>query len=199
MSNKKTSSKIASVIVVIAIVLVLALVAGFIARFTNNFTTGFKTFYVEYDGKTITTDTSDIKFLCNYSNRVNVGYSLEFLNKEKSDYNVQVLPNVTDKTDFEYTVDEATYLFSDIEDLTKYFEIEKHEDYFIFQTDKSLSGIMQTMYAGQTVTGIPQGDDATNLLKLVVSTADNSISLNLAFTLYDALLELEPDGVVFWD
>ena len=62
MRKHKTGSKIAYIIIVAAVFAVLLLVGGFIARYTNNFTSDFKTFYVEYGGKTITTDKTDIEF-----------------------------------------------------------------------------------------------------------------------------------------
>lgn len=194
--RKRTGSKITYIIIVVAVLAVLLLVGGFIARFTNNFTSDFKTFYIEYGGKTITSDKTDIEFVRSEPNRINVGYSLGFLNKEKGNYSVEVLPNVTDETDFDYSVNGKNYKFSEITDFTEYYKIEKFDDYFTFTMWDDVDGILDMMYNGDNVAGIPDLK-GTNLLKLVIYNEDKTAKINIGFKLISlpTSIIISPDNI----
>lgn len=194
--RKRAGSKITYIIIVVAVLAVLLLVGGFIARYTNNFTSDFKTFYVEYGGKTITSDKTDIEFVRSEPNRINVGYSLGFLNKEKGNYSVEVLPNVTDETDFDYSVNGKNYKFSEITDFTEYYKIEKYDDYFTFTMWDDIDGILDMMYHGDNVAGIPDLK-GTNLLKLVIYNEDKTAKINIGFKLISlpTSIIISPDNI----
>lgn len=194
--RKRAGSKITYIIIVVAVLAVLLLVGGFIARYTNNFTSDFKTFYVEYGGKTITSDKTDIEFVRSEPNRINVGYSLGFLNKEKGNYSVEVLPNVTDETDFDYSVNGKNYKFSEITDFTEYYKIEKYDDYFTFTMWDDIDGILDMMYNGDNVAGVPDLN-GKNLLKLVIYNEDKTAKINIGFKLisHATSIIISPDNI----
>lgn len=182
MSNKKsgTGSKITYVILVTLIVLLLLVVVGFFAKFTNNFTSGFATFYVEHNDKTIISDKGGFAFDLNTEYSFNVGYSLDFVNKEKLGYSVEITPNITEDTDFVIETDDSNYKFSDIGDLTEYFTVTQYESYFTLRADKTLSEIIKAVY-GDTATGVPFVDGSKDYLLLTVYSEDKSTAINLAF------------------
>ena len=194
--RKRKTAKITYILIVVAVLALLLLVGGFIAKFTNNFTSDFKTFYVEYDGKTITSDKSDINFVRAEPNRINVGYSLGFLNKEKGNYEVEVLPDVTDETDFEYQVNGKNYKFSELTDFTEFYKIEKYDDYFTFTMWDNIDSILAAMYHGDNVSGIPDLSNKS-LLKLVIYNEDKTVSISISFKLIVLPNEIiiSPDGI----
>lgn len=194
---KRLGSKISYILTVVVIIGLLLFSIGFISRFTNSFTSDFKTFYVEYNGKKITSDCKDVLFECGATNKINVYYSLEFLDNEKKDYTVQVLPNVTKENDFEYIVDEEKYLFSGIGDLTEYFEIEKDEDSFTIKATMDVFKILKKKYEGKNVTYTET--DGKNLLKLVIGNADNSVKISMAFTVTEQVedIRFNKENIIF--
>lgn len=204
MSNKRSrggvGSKIAYAIIVVFVVFLLLAVGGFFAKYTNGFTSDFATFYVEYDGKTITSDKGGYGFVVGEKYDFKVGYSLDFINKDKLTYNVKVVPNITENTDFKYETADGLYKFSDIEDLTQFFEIEKGENGFTLSTDYTLQKMFTQIY-GETVSGVPTEYGSEDYLKLVVSSEDGSKIINLSFNTIFVLPEsivLNKTSLVFW-
>lgn len=204
MSNKRSQggvgSKIAYAIIVVFVVLLLLAVGGFFAKYTNGFTSDFATFYVEYDGKTITSDKGGYGFVVGEKYDFKVGYSLDFINKDKLTYNVKVVPNITENTDFKYETADGLYKFSDIEDLTQFFEIEKGENGFTLSTNYTLNNMFTELY-GDTVSGVPTEYGSEDYLKLVVSSEDGSKALNFFFNSVLVLPEsivLNKTSLVFW-
>lgn len=184
MSNKGSNgglvSKITYAIIIVFVALLLLAVVGFFARFTNNFTTGFATFYIEYDGKTITADKGGYAFDLGEEYRIDVGYSLDFVNEEKLTYNVKVVPNITEETDFVIETGNDRYKFSDMGDLTEFFKIDCYDGYFTITAEKPLNGIIKAVY-GDTAVGTPVVDGSIDYLTLVVSSEDGGKVINLGF------------------
>ncbi len=91
---------------VIGIILVLLLVAGLVAviyKFTNGFNEDFKTFYVEYEGKQILAQNSELALEPGKTYRFDVKYTFDTQQSETKDYIVEIVPNA--EQDFEYLVD----------------------------------------------------------------------------------------------
>ena len=184
--------KISYILVVVLVILVLLLAVSFIAKFTNNFTSDFAAFYVEHDGKTITSDRGGFNFDKDTEYRIKVGYPLGVFNKEKLSYNVKVMPNVTDETDFEFTDGTEAYKYSDITDLTEQFKIQQYDDYFTLTADKLLNEIIENVY-GDTLTGVPSVNFKQDYLKLVISSVDSSACINLTFNVSIPVEGVQPD------
>lgn len=189
MSRKNGGSKLGYVIIVVGVVLLLALVIGFIAKFTNNFTSSFATFYVEHDGKIITSNRSGYGFDKGVEYRFNVGYSLEVFNKEKLEYNVKIAPNITPETEFLFENADYRYKFSDYDDLTEQFKITKYDNYFTLTADKLLNEVINSAYEGN-FTGIPTVDGKFDYFKLIISSEDGSKSINIMFN-----VSVPPEGM----
>lgn len=201
MSNKKknTGKSILSVVVWLLLVALLLGVVGFFARFTNNFTSGFSTFYVEFGDKQITNDKDSYVFEKDSEYRFDVGYSLAFLNKDgKNGFSVQVLPNITDETNFEFTADDERYLYSDIKDLTACFNVRCYDSYFTLTADKDLPAIIQSLHQDKALSTIPTTiDGGKDYFLLVISNEDNSTSIRISFNLVSSYFEFTPDHIVF--
>ena len=192
--SRKNSDKfeITYIFIAMLVVMLLLLVIGFIAKFTNNFTSDFATFYVEHDGKTITSDRGGYIFDKDVEYRFDVGYPLGVFNKEKLSYNVKVVPNITDETNFEFTDGVETFKYSDITDLTEQFYIQQYEDYFTLTADKPLKEIIESAYES-TFTGIPTINFEQDYLKLVISSVDNSASISLTFNVSIPVEDMQPN------
>lgn len=173
-------------IVLIVFVLFAAIgCAAFFARFTNNFTSGFKTFYLEHDGKTISADTENFEMVMNQEYRFDVGYSLGFINQnEKLGYHVKIAPYITDKTNFDFTVNGKPYSYSGETDLTLYFDIKKYDDTFTIKSTMDLPDIFKMMYANKTLSGVPvTKDKGKDYFVLIVSSEDKTTAIRIAFNL----------------
>lgn len=115
--TKKSSRTVSRVILGVVIILLLALAIGLILRFTNLgaqakdlFNPQFR---VECNGVVYTADSENALNLAEYKDK------LRFDVKGTNTYTVNVVPNVTEDTDFDYTVGDTVYSFAD-ENLSGY-------------------------------------------------------------------------------
>lgn len=140
-------SKLLTAIFYIALALVILGVAGFILKLTNGGTDKFKVFYLTDENDSIYGSTDTTKLPCDNETKFNVNYTFE---KGKS-YSVQVLPNVTDETDFEYKVEGENYKFSDIQNLNEAFNVKLYDNYFTLQMPEDMRQVMGVLYAEKAV------------------------------------------------
>lgn len=135
---------------VLSVLLVVAIV-GFVFTFTNGLNEDLKTFYVERNGKLIVAADSQTSFDTESENRFDCKYMSQ--PDEDNLFTVKVVPNVTDKTDFDYTVDGISYKWSETNDLTACFDIDKQKDYFIisFPADFSIETVLRSLYPDKEV------------------------------------------------
>lgn len=172
---------------VLSVIAILAIVGCFvfIARYTNNFTGNFSTFYLESNGKMITCDTSKYSMEIDKEYRFEVGYTFNFLNKdEQLGYHVSIVPNITNNTDFDFTVDNLTKSYNEEKDLTKFFNIKTYDKYFTIKPIIDLPEMMTILYSGKTVLGVPiTKNTGKDYFIMVVSSADKTTVINVAFNL----------------
>lgn len=184
-------SKLLTVIFYIALALVILGIAGFILKLTNGGTDKFKVFYLtdENDGVYGSTDTT--KLPCDKETKFNVNYTFE---KGKS-YSVQVLPNVTDETDFEYTVDGENYKFSDIQNLDEAFNVKLYDNYFTIRMPMDMRQVMGVLYAERAVE-LPDNIDlmAKPYFKLSVKSYNEKDEVNI--TLLRAKIPVEDIEII---
>lgn len=138
----------------IVYIAVIALIAGIIAiiyKYTNGFSEDFKTFYVEYDGEQILTKETKLKFAHGNTYKFDVKYTFEKEGDEPKDYSVKVVPNIA--PDFEYKVDEKTYKYSSLKDISIAFGIKKDKTSFSMTLEDSLSmdSVLRRMHSGKNV------------------------------------------------
>lgn len=128
MSNRGQSNNITGVITGIVLIMLILGVIGFISSLTNGFSTSLATFYVEYNGKKITSETN-LLFPAEDDVKIDVKYLLEFAESDTT-YTVEVKPNL--KKNFKFKAGGTTYNFVDIdsETLTSAFKITYDKEFF---------------------------------------------------------------------
>lgn len=150
-------------------------------------------FYVEYDGQVFETGTENVITLPESG-------QARFDVKNCESYIVQILPNVTDETDFIYTVKGEEYRFSDITGLTAaFFESDNiYGNYFIIDCDKDYSlGNVVSSTLGASVT---INDSVENPYLLVVTSSDGKkieIAFGGVYNYIDVTGISLPESIVF--
>lgn len=145
----------------------LAILAGvlFFAVFTNGFKGDFKEFYVTVRGENeraeLVTESKDLDvYLCR-KYRIEPKYVMNLLSKNKKlDYSVTIAPNITEHTDFEFTVGDQSVTYSQVKDLSEVISIEKHDGYFVLEIDDDLPAMLKKLYRTDNVQGVPSAVDS---------------------------------------
>lgn len=142
--NKKNSNAGSVVVSILSILLVVAIIT-FVFKFTNGFNEDLKTFYIEHNGKQIVSTDSKMVFDVESEHRFDCKY---FSNPDNNSFNLKVVPNITKETDFNYTVDGKSHKWSEVEDLTSCFDLDKQANYFIisFPADFSMQSVLNSLY-----------------------------------------------------
>ena len=188
---------------VIGIILILLLVAGLVAviyKFTNGFNEDFKTFYVEYEGKQILAQNSELALEPGKTYRFDVKYTFDTQQSETKDYSVEIVPNA--EQDFEYTVDGEPYLFSRAGDLSAAFSLKKQATHFeiTLREDMTIQSVLETVYPGQQVE-VPgtAADENPFPYALIVSSYNGNVSYRIAFNLGADVtgITLDPSQIIF--
>ena len=181
----------------IALVLVIAGIAGFVLKLTNGGTDTFKFFYLTNEKGDVYGSTDKVRLACNKETKFSVQYTFS----DSKGYSVQVLPNITDETEFDYTVDGEEYKFSDIKDLNDAFKVKQYDDYFTVQMPEDMSQVMKVLYAEKEVE-LPEGIDLMNkpYFKLVVKSYNEKDEVTIMLTraiIHVDGLEIDPEDVSF--
>ena len=186
---------------IIGIILVLLLVAGLVAviyKFTNGFNEDFKTFYVEYEGKQILSENSEVTFTEGKTHRFDVKYTFDTGQTEARDYSVEIVPNA--EQDFEYTVDGETYLYSKAGELSAAFSLKKQKSYFeiTLREDMTIQSVLETVHPGQQVE-VPENAADLFPYVLCISSYNGNVSYRIAFDLGTDVtgITLDPPSIVF--
>lgn len=192
-SKGKTAVKIVLIVVAVVVLVGVALAVTFIAKYTENFKSKFGSFYVVHADTTITSDKSGYELELNKEYRFDVGYAFGFLDGDKKGYDVKIIPNATDETNFTFEGAGKTYNFTDVPDLTKQFVIVREDDYFTVRPTMLLHEAIESAYGG-SLTGIPKADFKYDYLKIVVTSEDETSAIHIAFNVV-----VYPTGVIMGD
>ena len=181
------------------LVLLLCLgVVGLFFSFTNGFTEDFKTFYLTYNGKDIFATKSKMYFVSGEEHCFDVTYTFEFLDEDEemnTDYSVKIIPNRDKNVDFSFTMDGKDYAFSDVEELTNGFKIDKQEKSFsiFIPEDLTMEKILENVY-GKDVTLLSDKNFSTlYLYTLVVTSYDESVTYYIDFGFGESATGLQLD------
>lgn len=142
---REKNTNLVNLIVGLLSILFLVAFVGFIFKFTNGFNEDLKTFYIEHNGKQIVATDSQMMFDTEIEYRFDCKY---ISNLDNNTFNLKVVPNVTEETDFSYTVDGKSHKWSEVEDLTSCFNLNKQANYFIvsFPAYFSMQGVLNSLY-----------------------------------------------------
>ena len=196
----KTIKSICLALIWVAIVALIVGVIVYLSKMTNGFQEDFKTFYLQYEGKTITAQESKISIKPNSDNQFDIKYAMGFSVSDTSDntYTVEVIPN-DDYDDLVYTVDGEENSFGDIEDFSDIFKVERSDKYFIVKTpkDATLLSVLSAKYPEQTVEVSDELAKANNYYyTLRVSSYSGNTVFNINFN-FALTINLDKDGIVF--
>ena len=147
---KKKTNKIW---VILAVLIVLIGGIGGIGYLTNWFTSDVKTFTVEYAGRQLVRDCTDLKVEPDSTFKINT------LSDKTPDYTVKIYASGTKEKDFEIMIGEEKISWYEnivsqkgMNDFTEYFDIEKTADAFTLKTI-GFQTILEKRFAGQKITG----------------------------------------------
>lgn len=177
--SRRNKNSATSVILSILSVLFVALVFGVVYKFSNELNEDLKNFYVEYNGKRIVSTESRVTFDLDSDNRFDCKYN----SNSDNAFNLKIVPNVNDETDFSYTVDGKNYKFSAIKDLTSCFSIDKQNNYFIisFPYDFSMQNVLDSLYSTSEVI-IPENIILSQYyFTMIISDYNNKTAYNVDF------------------
>lgn len=197
MSVKRTNGKIGKVFAYVFLLLVIAAIIGFIVHFTNGFTSDFATFYVQVDD-TMYTDIGVVE-LQNYEPvRFETKYTFKQGNEKHRGYNMKIVPNITDETNFDFTVDGKVFSFAGESDFSKVFDIKRDEVGFeIINKKLSMEKILQSMYAYKNVAFDCTFDMENKIyFNLVVSSYNEKQEIVIGLRLPPPAIEFDKDGIV---
>ena len=196
----KKRSKVVSGIIYALLILALLGCIGFVATFTNGFTDSFKSFYVEYNGQSIMSDTQ-LMLPCGEELRFDTKYVFEDIG-QKGDYKVKIVTNSNSDTTFDYLVDGVPYAYLSDKDITHAFDILHEDGYFTLTLPQgiTLQSILDKVYEGQDVE-IEDSVDERNkcYYAMIVSSYDESVSyrIEFSFNVGVAGIELDKSEVIF--
>lgn len=190
--KKIINKTIVKVVVYIVIFVILAGTIAMVFRFTNGFNEPFKTFYVEYNGEQITASKTKISLLEGKKHRFDVKYTFNYENT-KLPFNVSIRANNNAEESFDFMVDENIYAFYAEDDITKAFDIEIYETYFVINVSEyeNVETILKKLYPNNTVI-VPY--DAFTLsypFTLVISSYNESVVYNIDFSFDTKVVRLE--------
>ena len=176
---------------------------GMISHFTNGFKEEFKTFYVTYAGEDILSEKSTLKLPRGEEHRFEVTYMFEGLEEEleTKEYYVEIISNVEKGKEFEYTIDGEKIAYVDGMYLTKAFQIDIQDRYFIITIPKDLSleKVLESIHERDME--VPKDEELPSLYlyTLVITSYDETVRYYIDFALdAEAIkIQLYPSEVVF--
>lgn len=95
--------------------------------------------------------------------------------KGTNSYTVAVLPNVTDETDFTYSVNDKTYQFGDEADLSYGFDLKCYDSAFTInaESDYTLVSVLSKLWGIENIT--VSKNDNSPVYKLVVTSSKGEV------------------------
>lgn len=195
---KANKNKFAKFLSYLALLLIVVALVGFFAFFTNDFTDEFKTFYVENNGQ-ILSDNNEIAIPCGEDIRFDCKYTFGFLSKkETKGFNVKVIPNITDETDFDFTVDGQPYSYSGEKDLSGLFNITKNDNAFSINIPKgtTMQSLLSSIYSDKVVIVPDTVIMNKPYFSIVISSYNDKVSYNIKLNLNTTVTKVILDNEV---
>lgn len=145
------------------------------------------TFRVEYDGNAYKTDTENIV-------SISQGGQARFEVKNSGGFTVEVVPNLTAETDFSYSVNGQTHMFSEENDLSGVFGLQVFDGAFTVNFDNatSIESVLSTIWGTEDITVGERG--SFPLYKItVVSSRGETVNIFL----YYGITKIElPESII---
>lgn len=179
------------------LLLLAAGVIGFVAVFTNGFTDDFKTFYIQHNDAVIVQTESKLSLRYDTALRFDCKYTFDNFKKnaEPKGYDVKIVPNATEETDFEFTADGEPHLYSDEKDLTKAFDIHRYDGYFTVTVPLKfgMRDVLGKLYEGKTVAIPESAEENGYFYTLEISSYNGKANYSIDFNFYYEVERIELD------
>ncbi len=176
----KKQTNIFKGIFILIISTILVAIIGFSAFKISKHTGNVNTFYVEIDGKKITSLESGYQI--NKNSPLSVEIKMP-LSKESPNYIVDVVPNVIKGKDFNYLIDNHFLMtYSNEENLFDGFIVNKNDNSFTIKPVGSATQVIQKSYPVNTVEDISQYE-YDDMFSLIVYSLDEDIKIRINFTI----------------
>ena len=176
---------------VLTSVLVLLIVMGAIGLLADNSndldTT--TTFYLECEGRKITSEASNFELTKEKPLTVRV------VGGGKEGYSVKVQPNVIKDKNFYFNVDEYTHSYHTEKELTKGFEIKKEASILTVKPKGDIEEVLQECYPNSVVKILGEGF-YENMYSLVITSSDGKDSIKLNFSIWKSVESIRLDKEV---
>ena len=181
--TKRKSTKIISII---AGVMCLVLFVGALTVLfdeTDHLSTSPGTIYVEVEGERISKNKEDYIVVYGNEYKFYVGYTLDIGSQEEK-YLVDIVPNITETTSFDFTVGEEIYAYEGITSLEEAFELLVYENYFTIHPTKDLPNVIQELFPDEQISGVPSTVNSDiSYYKIIVSNENKTKQLEITFQL----------------
>lgn len=198
MSAKKKVLTFGKVLTYVLLLLLVVGMIGFFALFTNGFTSDLKSFYVEFNGKKILTQNNNLALDCDKELRFDIKYTFDVFagkDSEPKGYSVQIVPNITAETNFDFTVDGQIYSFAGEKDLTSAFNIVEYDTYFTLNLPSTLTlqQVLQAVYGNAKTVTVDNAKSNLKYYRLVITSYDGTVSYSIFFNPYYAVISVTLD------
>lgn len=184
---KKISTRKISRIIsyIITAVLLVGLIGG-AAYITKIMLGSYDSFVVSYGEDVYTADTADKVYPFNTELNFTVAYDYHKLVVDKQyGYTVKVVPAVSGDDDFQFSIGDHSYLFSDEHDITSAFNVVISDDSFSLVIPGNISDVLSVIYGGGEIT-VPEIDNDKDYYKLVVTAFDGT-EISISFKQFSAV------------
>lgn len=100
-------------------------------------------------------------------------------------YTVKVVPAVSGDDDFEFSIGDHSYMFSDEQDITSAFNVVISEGSFTFVIPGNIADVLGVIYGGGEIT-VPELDNDKDYYKLIVTAFDGT-EISISFKQYSVV------------
>ncbi len=165
---------------ILIISIILVAIIGFSAFKISKHTGNVDTFYVEIDGKKITSIESGYQI--NKYKPLKVAIKTP-LSKELPNYYIDVVPNQIKGKDFNYLIDDRfTMTYSNEENLIDGFIVNKKDSSFTIKPFGNATDVIQKIYPVNTIEDISKYE-YDDMFSLVIYSCDEDIEIRVNFTI----------------
>lgn len=181
--TKRNSTKVISIIAGVMCVVLFVGALTVLFDETDNLTTSPGSIYVEVDGERISKNKEDHIIVYGNEYRFDVGYTLE-KNTHKEKFFVDIVPNITEETSFDFIVGDDIFAYEGVTDLEDAFNLKVYDGYFTIHPTKDLSEAIQDIFPDKEISGVP-GTINSNIsyYKIIVSNENKTKRLEITFQL----------------
>lgn len=186
-------SKILTYVLVVLLIFGVIEAAVYFLLPSENKNGKYTDFTVAFNGNAVALE-SEMTIYAGQNYEFTVAYSNEGEAIENPyDFSVDIIPNATLATEFQYTVDGEEKWFTDLVSMKDAFSIEMTDNGFTLQAPEAftMQDILSQVYTGKTV-DVPDNIEYGKYFTLVVSSYDNAVQYKVIFEITENGSDITP-------